>query len=80
VIDFVLDEKLIELILPRQLLKLEVSDLRQIFVCLFQIPEIISLGPPLLVPGFAVVLLFKLPRGGISLPAARSYFLKELVV
>src|SRR5262245_6653858 len=65
VIDLELIEEFVELSLSRcgfQLLKLELSDLPQIFVGLFLVQQFIPLGAPSLAPRFAVVLLLKQSR------------------
>src|SRR5262249_48062425 len=48
-------------------------DLREIFVGLFQIPQLISLGAPSLIPSIAVELLLKPLRRIFRLPTARLH-------
>src|SRR6266545_4936820 len=82
VIDLELIEEFDELSPSRfgfQLLKPELSDLRQVFVGLFLIPQFIPLGAPSLAPRFAVVLFLKPSRRFFRLMPAGFDFLHCMV-
>src|SRR5262245_23408242 len=79
VIDLEPIEEFVELVLfcyGFQLLKPELSDLRQFFVSLFLIPQFIPLGAPSFAPRSAVVLLLKPSRRFFRLTPAGFDFLK----
>src|SRR5262245_99169 len=78
--DLELIEEFFELIFSHfslQFLKPELSDLRQIFVGLFLIQQLIPLGAPTLIPRFAVVSILKTLRLLFRPPLARLDILKE---